>query len=278
MRPTARLGASSLETAKAINPVNPADASYALAAEELSRRGFDVTPHRRSADRRRPAPRRRAGDRPPRRAGRRARDRHRIAPVQPDELDWSRPSCALAAGWSCWGSATRTSTATTCRSCSAASASRRQHHRAGGGRPAPERRDLGARRHRRHGRPGRACRRGHVSSTAPACWRWTAPPGAGPRRHQRHRPPGRPAARRGAAGRPRPRRGLRRLDLFGDDSSRSSTTAPCGPTSSPGPPAPVTPSRTPSRPTAPPRPSHVRRRRPPTPSSSTSTGCRSRTP
>ena len=33
------------DTARRINPVNPADASYALAAQELSRRGFDVHAH-----------------------------------------------------------------------------------------------------------------------------------------------------------------------------------------------------------------------------------------
>ena len=33
------------ETARTINPVNPADASYALAAQELVRRGFDVHAH-----------------------------------------------------------------------------------------------------------------------------------------------------------------------------------------------------------------------------------------
>ena len=33
------------DTARPINPVNPADASYALAAQELSRRGFDVHAH-----------------------------------------------------------------------------------------------------------------------------------------------------------------------------------------------------------------------------------------
>jgi hypothetical protein len=33
------------ETARAINPVNPADASYALAAQELVRRGYDVHAH-----------------------------------------------------------------------------------------------------------------------------------------------------------------------------------------------------------------------------------------
>src|SRR3954453_2879424 len=33
------------DTAKQINPVNPADASYALAGQELSRRGFDIHAH-----------------------------------------------------------------------------------------------------------------------------------------------------------------------------------------------------------------------------------------
>src|SRR3954454_16917399 len=33
------------DTARLINPVNPADASYALAAQELVRRGFDIHAH-----------------------------------------------------------------------------------------------------------------------------------------------------------------------------------------------------------------------------------------
>ena len=204
------------DTARRINPVNPADASYALAAQELlRRRGHDVArPHRRPAHAGRAASRRRAGDRAPGRAGRRAHHRPGQPGSPPTSSTSSRRSSAAAAGWSCWPSATRTSTATTCRSCSAASASRSSSTTVQeGGSPAPERRDLGAGRHRRHRRPGPARRRGRApASTAPACCPLDGAPGAQrPRRHQRHRRPGRPAAGRGAAARPRPGRGLRRL-------------------------------------------------------------------
>ena len=68
---------------EAINPVNPADASYALAAQELCpARVRRPRPHRRPADGGGAASRRRAGDRPPGRPGRRARHRRRLAAVR----------------------------------------------------------------------------------------------------------------------------------------------------------------------------------------------------
>ena len=135
--------------------MNPADASYALAAQELvPARLRRPRPHRRPAHRRGAASRRRAGDRPPGRPGRRARHRRRLAAAQPP-TSWtsSRRSSAAAAGWSCSRSATRTSTATTCRSCSAASASRSS---------APP------------------CRRAPAGTrtSRPGCWPTSAPPSA----------------------------------------------------------------------------------------------------
>ena len=212
------------DTARRINPVNPADASYALRRPgALPARVRRPRPHRRPARRGRCCvPAGRAGDRAPRRPGRRARHRRRLTPVfAADELDARRgvrPRRRRAgrAGGVRPGQVRQQPA----RAARPASASRvDQHHRAG----APRTRT-------RTSRPGcwptsappsaRACSPASPTpaSTAPASCGSTARRARRSCRHQCHRGPGRPAAGRGAAA------GQGRVvvfadsDLFGDDS------------------------------------------------------------
>ena len=199
-------------------------------------------PHRRTAHRRRAASRRRAGDRAPGRAGRRARHRLRIAAARAEELDLVEAFVRGGGGLVVLGGVrpgqVRQQPAGAARPLRHRD---RQHHRAGGRPPAPERRDLGARRHRRHRRPGRCSPAWpRPASTASGVLPLDGAPGAQVlARHQRHRRPGRPAAGRGAAGRPAAGSSSSPTPTCSATTrSRSSTTAPCGPTSSPGAPVP----------------------------------------
>ena len=204
------------ETARTINPVNPADASYALAAAGARpARATTSTPTptaRSTRDVLRPgdvlviahpadrgaervtgsgSPRlQRRGARPGRGVRPRRRRAGRAGGVRPGQVRQQPAGAARPLRHR-----------------------DRQHHRAGG-------RLAGT----RTSRPGcsptsappsaRACWPAwpRSASTAPACCRLDGAPGAQVlARHQRHRRPGRPAAGRGGAGRTRPGRGLRRL-------------------------------------------------------------------